>query len=138
MPRKTKTPSKNKQATVNLKEAKTLSKENRKSFFLKETKDTYRDYCIIKLMPWINLMILFMLLLSINGASAIPPFLKEYTKNPRHKAELVSCSLCHKSASGGDERNSFGEYFETHGHYFSEDLIKAFPDKFKSTDPKTP
>lgn len=78
--------------------------------------------------------LVFLLVFALS-VEAIPPFLREYEKNPRHKPELVSCSLCHKSAKGGDERNPFGEYFETHGHHFSDDLIKTFPEKFKPSKP---
>jgi hypothetical protein len=48
--------------------------------------------------------------------------------NPRNKD--VVCNFCHMSASGGDDRNPFGQEFERSGEVFTPMLRAQFPDRF--------
>src|SRR5262249_8761759 len=80
-----------------------------------------------------NLVLLLTVVVALSvNASAYPMFLEAYKAdkftNPNNKD--VICNFCHMSPSGGDDRNTFGQAFETGGEVFTPMLRAQFPDRF--------
>ncbi len=64
-------------------------------------------------------------------ALATQSYMNSYNANQYKTSAWVNrCDLCHVSAAGDGARNSFGQYFESHGNSFSQGIRDAFPSRF--------
>ncbi len=87
-------------------------------------------------MPKLKLVFLsaFLLCLSLSSVEATQTYMNAYNSYKYKSSAWVNrCDLCHVSSGGGGTRNSFGTYYEMHGHSFSQSMMSAFPTRF--TDP---
>lgn len=77
-----------------------------------------------------RLLAVTVFLLSSVPALAMPQFLEMYRSDKFRNPAIDGCITCHMSAQGGDERNAFGQAFESGGERITTMLRAQFPDRF--------
>ena len=72
---------------------------------------------------------LFLFLIPIASAVALPNFVETYLSDPMAKIKKGDCTLCHESTFGG-ARNQFGDAFADNLHEITPLMRAQFPDYF--------
>jgi hypothetical protein len=72
---------------------------------------------------------IFLLLVPITSAIALPNFIETYSSDPMAKIKKGDCTLCHESTLGG-ARNQFGDAFADNLHEITPLMRAQFRDYF--------